>query len=164
MDAESFLFASSAAVYGERKEACRETDSPNPESPYTASKLAAEYYCRVYARTYGIPVSILRFFNVLGPGQSPRHSGAVTSFLNEASQGRPPTIYGDGKQTRDFIFVEDVVEAILKTLDTKLQPGDNYEHRNRSRNHHQQFGVESSPGFGQGEYSAIVLAGQSWGR
>ncbi len=123
MDSKSFLFASSAAVYGEREAACREIDSPDPRSPYAASKLAGEYYCRVYAKTYGIPVSILRFFNVYGPGQSDHYSGVVTAFLKAVSQGRPPKINGDGKQTRDFVFVKDVVEAILKSLDTRLPPG-----------------------------------------
>jgi UDP-glucose 4-epimerase len=123
IDSKSFLFASSAAIYGERETACSEDDAPDPRSPYAASKLAGEYYCRVYARTYGIPVSILRFFNVYGPGQSNRYSGVITAFLKEVSQGRPPTIYGDGKQTRDFVFVRDVVEAIVKSLNTRLPPG-----------------------------------------
>jgi nucleoside-diphosphate-sugar epimerase len=122
-DSENFIFASSAAVYGERKAACREADSPDPRSPYAASKLAGEYYCRVFAKTYGIPVSILRFFNVYGPGQSNHYSGVVTAFLKAVSQGRPPTIHGDGKQTRDFVFVKDIVEAILRSLDTRLPPG-----------------------------------------
>ncbi len=122
-DPESFVFASSAAVYGEKRRACREDDLPDPQSPYAASKLAGEHYCRVYARLYGMPIVVLRYFNVYGPGQSTQYAGVITNFLKATSLGKPPTIFGDGKQTRDFIFVDDVVEATLKSLHKKLRPG-----------------------------------------
>ncbi len=123
VDPEKLVFASSAAIYGEKKAPCREDDLPDPSSPYAASKLAGEYYCRVYSRLYGIPVTILRYFNVYGPGQSSHYAGVITSFLKEVSKGRPPTIYGDGKQTRDFIFVDDAVECTLRALEKHLPPG-----------------------------------------
>ena len=119
-DANRFVFASTAAVYGDKKDACHEDDLPNPRSPYAASKLAAEYYCKVYAGLYGIPITILRYFNVYGPGQSPQYAGVITSFLKEVSNRRRPTIFGDGSQTRDFIFVEDVVRATLISLSKTL--------------------------------------------
>lgn len=122
-DAQRFVFASSAAIYGDRRGPCHEDDSPEPRSPYAASKLAGEYYCKMYSRLYGIPVVILRYFNVYGPGQSSQYAGVITHFLRSASRGRPPTIFGDGKQTRDFIFVEDVVQATLNCLNKNLPSG-----------------------------------------
>lgn len=123
VDPDSFVFASSAAIYGEKKAPCRENHLPDPRSPYAASKLAGEYYCRVYAKLYGMPITILRYFNVYGPGQSAQYAGVITSFLKEVSKGRPPTVYGDGNQTRDFIFVDDVVEATLRSTDRELRAG-----------------------------------------
>ncbi len=120
VDSETFLFASSAAVYGNKIRACSESSSPDPLSPYAVSKLAAEYYCRVYAKVYGIHTVILRVFNVYGPGQL---SGVIPDFLRAVSMGRSPIIYGDGRQTRDFIFVQDVIDAIMKSLRAKLVPG-----------------------------------------
>jgi UDP-glucose 4-epimerase len=117
------VFASSAAVYGDKRGACGEEDSPEPRSPYAASKLAGEYYSRVYAKLYGIPTVILRYFNVYGPRQSQQYAGVITQFLKAVSRGRPPTIYGDGKQTRDFIFVQDVVRATLNSLHRSLPRG-----------------------------------------
>src|SRR5207247_249383 len=96
---------------------------PNPVSPYAASKIAAEYYCRVYANTYGLPVRILRLFNVYGPGQSNEYAGVITQFLKTVSEGKTPLIYGSGKQTRDFIYVGDVVDAILASLRRRLPAG-----------------------------------------
>jgi nucleoside-diphosphate-sugar epimerase len=122
-DTDVFLFASSAAVYGNERGVCRESNPPDPRSPYAASKLAGEYYCRMYAKTYGLPTVILRLFNVYGPGQSQRSSGVVSDFLRTVSQQRSPIIYGDGRQIRDFIFVDDVIEAILRVLNQKLAPG-----------------------------------------
>ncbi len=119
VDAESFVFASSAAVYGDKKGPCRENDLPNPRSPYAASKLAGEYYCRVYSQLYGIPITVLRYFNVYGPGQSAHSAGVITGFLKQVSHGRPPVIYGDGRQTRDFVFVSDVVTATVKAVTRK---------------------------------------------
>jgi UDP-glucose 4-epimerase len=123
VDPQRLVFASSAAIYGEKRGLCHENDLPEPLSPYAASKLAAEYYCSMYSRLYGIPITILRYFNVYGPGQSAQYAGVITNFLTEVSSGRPPTIFGDGKQTRDFIFVRDVVDATLRSLEKKLPNG-----------------------------------------
>ncbi len=123
IDSERFLFASTAAVYGDRRLRCRETDTPAPASPYAASKLASEYYCKVYARLYGIPTIVLRYFNVYGPGQSNRYAGVITHFVKEALLGKAPVIFGDGSQTRDFVFIDDVVRATVTSLTQRVPCG-----------------------------------------
>lgn len=123
IDSERFLFASTAAVYGDRRSSCRETDIPAPASPYASSKLASEYYCKVYASLYGIPTVVLRYFNVYGPGQSNRYAGVITRFVNEALRGKPPVIFGDGSQTRDFVFVDDVIRATVTSLTHSVPSG-----------------------------------------
>jgi len=122
IDSERFVFASTAAIYGEKRSSCRETDIPIPASPYASSKLASEYYCKVYASLYGIPTVVLRFFNVYGPGQSDRYAGVITRFVKEALHGKPPIIFGDGRQTRDFVFIRDVIGATVASL-TQRVPG-----------------------------------------
>jgi UDP-glucose 4-epimerase len=122
IDSERFIFASTAAIYGDRRSSCRENDTPAPASPYASSKLASEYYCRVYASLYGIPTVVLRYFNVYGPGQSNRYAGVITRFVKEALHGKPPVIFGDGGQTRDFVFVDDVIRATFTSL-TQRVPG-----------------------------------------
>ncbi len=122
IDSERFLFASTAAIYGDRRSSCRESDAPSPASPYASSKLASEYYCKVYASLYGIPTVVLRYFNVYGPGQSNRYAGVITSFVNEALHRKPPIVFGDGAQTRDFVFVDDVARATIASL-TQPVPG-----------------------------------------
>jgi len=122
IDSERFLFASTAAIYGDRKSSCRETDTPAPASPYASSKVASEYYCKVYASLYGIPTVVLRYFNVYGPGQSDRYAGVITRFVNEALHGKPPMIFGDGAQTRDFVFVDNVLRATVASF-TRRVPG-----------------------------------------
>ncbi len=123
IDSERFLFASTAAIYGDRRSSCRETDAPAPASPYASSKLASEYYCKVYSSLYGIPTVVLRYFNVYGPGQSNRYAGVITRFVNEALHGKPPIIFGDGTQTRDFVFVDDVVRATFASLTGRVPGG-----------------------------------------
>ncbi len=117
-----FIYPSSTAVYGDSQELpLREDAATNPISPYGASKLASEQYCRVFYNTYGLETVILRYFNVYGPRQkkSP-YSGAITNFVFGLMEGKPPVIYGDGDQTRDFIHVDDVTEANLLTLKKKV--------------------------------------------
>ncbi|MBC7226263.1 MAG: SDR family oxidoreductase [Thermoflexales bacterium] len=112
-----FLFASSAAVYGDHSELPLREDLPlRSLSPYAASKVAGEALCRAYWASYGLPTAILRFFNVYGPRQDPQspYSGVISIFVGRMRQGLPPIVYGDGLQTRDFIYVEDVVAALIR--------------------------------------------------
>ncbi|MEM0217136.1 MAG: SDR family NAD(P)-dependent oxidoreductase [Candidatus Nezhaarchaeales archaeon] len=124
-DVERFLFTSSCAVYGEPvKIPVDEEHSTRPLSPYGASKLAAEHYCMVYHRAYGLETVVLRLFNVYGPRQerSP-YGGVISSFINRLKKGLPPIIFGDGTQTRDFIYVSDAVEALMLAMKTKRCTG-----------------------------------------
>ena len=113
---QRIVYASTCAVYGEPLEVPVREDAPlSPLSPYAASKLAGEALCDAYAATHGLETVCLRFFNVYGNRQSPGpYSGVVTSFLDCLRRDLPITIYGDGAQTRDFINVADVADAILK--------------------------------------------------
>ena len=123
IDSERFVFASTAAIYGEKRIRCRETDTAVPGSPYAASKLASEYYCKVYASLYGIPTVVLRYFNVYGPGQSDHYAGVITRFVAQALRGKPPVIFGDGRQTRDFVFIKDVIRATVASVTQRVHGG-----------------------------------------
>lgn len=107
-----FVFASSGAPVGECQPPIHEEVVPHPVSPYGASKLCGEAYCSAYHRTFGVETVALRFANVYGPF-SRRKSSVVAKFIRQAMMGDPLEVYGDGNQTRDFIYVEDLVEAIL---------------------------------------------------
>jgi UDP-glucose 4-epimerase len=120
-----FVFASSAAAYGESKQLpIKEDHLLDPTSVYGASKVAGESLVSAYSNLRKIENGIsLRFFNVYGKGQSPEYAGVITRFIERLSNGLAPIIYGDGKQTRDFISVDDVVSAILlamKSEDNKI--------------------------------------------
>ena len=93
---------------------------PNPKSPYAAQKLMGEYYCNAFSSCYGLDATSLRFFNVYGPRQDPGspYSGVISVFMTCLLQGTSPTIHGDGEQTRDFTYVDDVVELIIKASKT----------------------------------------------
>jgi UDP-glucose 4-epimerase len=111
---KNFVYSSSAAVYGEsRKLPLTEKSSLNPKSPYAASKIAGELYCKVYAEIYGMPTASLRYMNVYGPRQNPKsqYAAAIPKFIEALIHQERPVIYGDGEQTRDFIYVKDVVKA-----------------------------------------------------
>ncbi|MEI8352185.1 MAG: SDR family oxidoreductase [bacterium] len=115
------VFATSAAVYGNNPDLPkRETMLPEPESPYALAKLAGEYYLRLYSRLYGLETVALRYFNVFGPRQDGKsmYSGVISRFMDDIRQGRAPTIFGDGGQTRDFVFVKDIVQANLLAMRT----------------------------------------------
>ena len=107
------VFASSMAVYGEpRYLPVDEGHASNPVSPYGLSKVRGELYCQIFAEKHGGTPMILRYFNTYGVKQTPSpYVGVITSFINQALNGKPLTIYGDGEQTRDFVWVEDVARA-----------------------------------------------------
>ena len=112
-----FIFASSGAPIGERKPPINEELAPRPVSPYGASKLSAEGYCSAYFRTYGVETVALRFGNVYGPGSN--HKNSVTAkFIKQAMGGETLEIYGDGNQTRDFIYIDDLISAIRSAVTT----------------------------------------------
>jgi UDP-glucose 4-epimerase len=116
-----FVYASSCAVYGEPVYLPVNEEHPaKPMSPYGVSKLAAEHYCRVFYEVYGLETVCLRFFNVFGSRQviGP-YSGVIVNFINRLKRGRQPIIYGDGEQTRDFVFVKDVADACLRAMSRK---------------------------------------------
>lgn len=108
---EKFIFASSGAPLGEQEPPIHEEKVPKPISPYGASKLAGEGYCSVYFRTFGVETVSLRFGNVYGPGSGHKNS-VVARFIRQAMHGEVLEIYGDGTQTRDFIYIDDLVRAI----------------------------------------------------
>jgi len=110
---ERFVFASSGAPAGEVEPPIHEEIAPHPVSPYGASKLAGEGYCSAYYRTFGIKTVVLRFGNVYGFGSSHK-SSVVAKFIRQGLKGEECEIYGDGEQTRDFIYIDDLVEAIFK--------------------------------------------------
>jgi UDP-glucose 4-epimerase len=113
MSVKRFVFASSGAPAGEVEPPIHEEIAPHPVSPYGASKLAGEGYCSAYYRTFGIKTVVLRFGNVYGSGSSHK-SSVVAKFIRQGLKGETCEIYGDGEQTRDFIYVDDLVDAILK--------------------------------------------------
>jgi UDP-glucose 4-epimerase len=110
-----FVFASSSAPVGEVDPPIHEEIAPHPVSPYGASKLAGEGYCSAYSRTFGIQTVCLRFGNVYGP-RSKKKSSVVAKFIRQALAGQICEIYGDGNQTRDFIYIRDLVKAISLAL------------------------------------------------
>ena len=116
---KKIIFASSAAVYGNpRYLGVDETHPLEPESFYGLSKLSAEYYIRLFSNLYGIDHTILRYANVFGPKQDPHGEGGVISiFLDRLRLGRPISIYGDGLQTRDFVYVKDIAGANLAAME-----------------------------------------------
>jgi nucleoside-diphosphate-sugar epimerase len=124
-----FIFASSAAIYGGTTTPQKREDmTPNPASPYGVSKLAAENYAKLFYKVYGLETVSLRYFNVYGPRQrfdiQSAYGGAITIFTNRLLKNMPPIIYGDGNQTRDFVYIQDVVEANMLALNTKNAAGE----------------------------------------
>ena len=110
------VFSSSSSVYGDTKVLPKQEDMfPSPLSPYAVQKLTGEHYCRVFHSLYGLNAFVLRYFNVFGPRQNPasQYAAVVPLFISAFQRGEAPTIYGDGGQTRDFTYVDDVIEANL---------------------------------------------------
>lgn len=110
------VYAASSSAYGDQPHSSkRETDLPMPLSPYAAAKLAGEYYCQAFTRTYGLETVGIRYFNVFGPRQDPGspYSAVIPLFITRLLQGKPPVVYGDGGQTRDFTYIQNVVHGNL---------------------------------------------------
>lgn len=111
---KKLVFSSSAAIYGDNPTVPKlETMLPEPKSPYAITKLDGEFYCKMFSDEGRLATSCLRYFNVFGPRQDPKsqYAAAVPIFIDRALKNEPITIYGDGEQTRDFIYVKDVVAA-----------------------------------------------------
>jgi len=125
-DIDRFIYASSSSVYGRTSDRPVHEDATlKPMSPYAVSKLAAEEYCRTYWRAYGLATVSLRYFNVYGPRQTGgTYSGVISVFAKALSRGEPLIINGDGNQTRDFIYVDDVVQANLNALKARRIEGE----------------------------------------
>ncbi len=121
-----FVFASSGAPAGEVEPPIHEELPPHPVSPYGASKLAGEGYCSSYFKTFGIDTVSLRFGNVYGPG-SKHKSSVVAKFIRLALEGKQVEIYGDGSQTRDFIYIDDLIDAVIKAGTVQEIGGETYQ-------------------------------------
>ena len=114
---KKFIAASSASVYGDPKVIpVSEVTIPNPVSPYAADKLAMESYVTAFANTFDIDSISLRFFNVYGKGQSNAYAGVITKFFQRTAANKPLTIFGDGKNTRDYIHIDDLIQGITKAI------------------------------------------------
>ena len=114
------VYAGSSSAYGDQPNMSkRETDLPGPLSPYAAAKLAGEHYCKAFHATYGLETVVIRYFNVFGPRQDPNseYSAVIPIFITKMAKGERPTIYGDGKQSRDFTFIDNVVRGNLAAAD-----------------------------------------------
>jgi len=113
------IYAASSSAYGDHDvESTTEDLIPRPKSPYAVQKLGGEHYCRVYHEVFGIRTIGLRYFNVFGPGQDPKgqYAAVVPAFITRMQRGERPTIYGDGRQSRDFTFIDNVVAANFAAL------------------------------------------------
>ena len=117
---DRFIYISSCAVYGEARSLPINEEHPTtPLSPYGVSKLAAENYCRNYREIHGLKTCCLRLFNVYGPGQhAGSYSGVISKFVRKVQRGESPVVYGDGKQTRDFMHIKDVIDACMLAMES----------------------------------------------
>jgi nucleoside-diphosphate-sugar epimerase len=130
------VYAASSSAYGDSL-VLPKTESmlPNPKSPYALQKLVGEYYCNIFSRVYGVQAVALRYFNVYGPRQDPSsaYSGVLSLFMKAILERQPPTIFGDGEQSRDFTYVEDVAELNLKAARAPNVTGTMYNGGNGGR-------------------------------
>jgi nucleoside-diphosphate-sugar epimerase len=120
------IYAASSSAYGDQPTLPKsEQMLPDPLSPYAVAKLVGEYYCRVFTRVYGLETVALRYFNVFGPRQDPssQYSGVVSRFISALSGNGRPMIFGDGEQSRDFTYIDNVVAANLSAADAKGASG-----------------------------------------
>ena len=115
------VYAASSSAYGDKPTLPKVEDMlPEPLSPYAVAKLVGEYYAQVFTRVYGLETLSLRYFNVFGPRQDPssQYSGVISRFISDLLSNQRPVIYGDGEQSRDFTFIDNVVDANLKAAET----------------------------------------------
>ncbi len=115
------VYAASSSAYGDKPTLPKVEDMlPEPLSPYAVAKLVGEYYAQVFTRVYGLEAVSLRYFNVFGPRQDPssQYSGVISRFISDLLSGKRPVIYGDGEQSRDFTYIDNVVDANLKAAET----------------------------------------------
>jgi UDP-glucose 4-epimerase len=120
------VYAASSSAYGDQPVLPKQEEMlPEPLSPYAVAKLVGEYYCQVFTRVYGLETVALRYFNVFGPRQDPgsQYSGVISRFISALISGDRPTIFGDGEQSRDFTYVDNVVEANLRAAETRTGVG-----------------------------------------
>lgn len=120
------VYASSSSAYGRgAMQPKKETDTPGPISPYAVAKLAGEYYCKVFSELYGLETVSLRYFNVFGPRQdaNSQYAAVIPRFIQWALQGEPLEVHGDGLQSRDFTYIDNVVAANLQAAQTELGVG-----------------------------------------
>ena len=118
---KKIVFSSSSAVYGQnRNMPLKESEQPQPMSPYAASKAGCELYLKSFYDSYGLNYTALRYFNVFGPGQdkNSQYAAVIPNFISALLEGKQPEIYGDGKQTRDFVYVKDIVRANINSAES----------------------------------------------
>ncbi|MCM3870525.1 MAG: SDR family oxidoreductase [Pyrinomonadaceae bacterium] len=121
MKVRRLIYAASSSAYGDQPTLPKREDMlPDPLSPYAVAKLVGEYYCQVFTRVYNLETLSLRYFNVFGPRQDPssQYSGVVSRFISLLLKDQRPVIYGDGEHSRDFTYIDNVVEANLKAAQT----------------------------------------------
>lgn len=121
-----FIYAASSSAYGNQPVLPKvESMRPDPLSPYAVAKLTGEYYCSAFHTVYGLETISLRYFNVFGPRQNPSsmYSGVISRFIDALMTGQRPVIYGDGEQTRDFTYIDNVVDANIRAMETTLGLG-----------------------------------------
>ncbi|NLX48011.1 MAG: NAD-dependent epimerase/dehydratase family protein [Euryarchaeota archaeon] len=153
------VFASSSAIYGDTpSEMKREGDLPAPISPYAVTKMTGEMYCRNFWLNYGLPTCSLRYFNVYGPRQDPSsdYAAVIPRFISAALDGRPLTIYGDGGQTRDFIFVQDVVRANILAATDERHHGEVFNVANQKKVSVKELASQVLKALGRAEKGNIV--------
>jgi len=124
--AKRLVFAASSAAYGDNPTLPRvESHDPRPMSPYALTKLAGEYYCQIFTRLYGVEAVALRYFNIFGPRQNPHspYTGVLSKFITAYIKGTTPIIFGDGEQSRDFTYIDNVVDATLRACTAPEAPG-----------------------------------------
>ena len=123
------VYAASSSLYGDQPTSSkREVDAPSPLSPYGVAKLAGEYYCHAFYHTYGLETVCLRYFNVFGPRQDPdsAYSAVIPLFITALLEGRQPIVFGDGNQSRDFTFVDNIVQGNLLASEHRNAPGKSF--------------------------------------